>query len=76
MAQVTIYLDDDLENKIRKAAQSMNISVSKWIAGNIADKVNNEWPLSVREAAGTWNDMPPLEEIRAQETTDSTREKL
>jgi len=32
MSQVTIYLDDELEYKMRKAAEAKNLSKSRWIA--------------------------------------------
>ncbi len=37
MGQITIYLDDDTENKLKKVAKSNRLSVSKWIAGLIEE---------------------------------------
>ena len=34
IGQVTIYLDNDTENKLKKAAKSSHLSVSKWVATN------------------------------------------
>ena len=31
MGQVTIYLDNETENKLKKAARSSHLSVSKWV---------------------------------------------
>ena len=47
MSQVTIYLDKDVEVKLKAAAKSNNLSVSKWIAGIIKEKIATEpgWPL-------------------------------
>lgn len=33
MGQVTIYLDDETEQKMTANARAMNLSKSKWIAG-------------------------------------------
>ena len=76
MGQVTIYLDDELETKMRAAAKSMHLSQSKWIAGLIEKKVNKEWSESVKNLAGAWSNFPTLEEIRSSRKEDSEREEL
>ena len=74
MGQVTIYLDDDLEAKMRKAAKSLNVSQSKWIAALIKAKIDNEWTNAVKELAGAWQDLPTISEIRNQNGDDAPRE--
>ena len=76
MGQVTIYLEDNIEAKMRSAAKSMNISQSKWIANIIKEKVVDEWPESVRNLAGAWKDLPSIEEIRSNPDRDVLRETL
>lgn len=76
MGQVTIYLDDDLEAKMVAEAKARKLSKSKWIATVISEKLINEWPLAVRESAGSWDDFPALEEIRGEIDTDIERESL
>ena len=76
MGQVTIYLDDELETKMRSAAKSMHLSQSKWIASLIEKKVNKEWSESVKNLAGAWGNFPTLEEIRNARKEDSQREEL
>ena len=77
MGQVTIYLDNETENKLKKAAKSSHLSVSKWIAGIIKEKIMTEWPQDVVELAGSWKeDFPTLEEIRSNIGHDSMREDL
>jgi predicted transcriptional regulator len=76
MSQVTIYLDDELENKMRAAAEAMNLSKSRWIAALIEEKLKNEWPASVIALAGAWEDFPTLEEIRSTTGVDSERIEL
>ena len=76
MGQVTIYLEDEIERKMRAAAKTMNMPQSKWIAGVIKEKLIDEWPDSVKELAGAWSDFPSLEEIRDTETSDAPREEL
>ncbi len=76
MGQVTIYLEDEVENKMRSSAKSMSLSQSKWIANLIKEKVANEWPESVTRLAGAWKDLPTSEEIRGSVGADAVREDL
>lgn len=76
MGQVTIYLEDDVEEKMRSSAKATGLSQSKWVANLIKERVMREWPDSVRHLAGAWKDLPTLEEIRATNTPDSPREDL
>ncbi len=76
MGQVTIYLEEDIELKMVDAAKSAHLSKSKWIARLIHEKVTNEWPQSVVELAGSWEDFPSIGDIRANEGKDANREVL
>jgi len=77
MGQVTIYLDNETENKLKRAAKSNHVSVSKWIANIIKEQVKTEWPKDIAKLAGCWQDkFPSLGEIRSTEGQDSIREEL
>jgi hypothetical protein len=76
MGQVTIYLEAEIEAKMRKAAKSMNLSQSKWISTLIMEKVADEWPESVLKLAGAWSDLPTAEEMRSTQGFDTVREEL
>ena len=76
MGQVTIYLEDELEAKMVAEAKARRLSKSKWIATVIREKLVDEWPPAVREAAGSWDDFPELEEIRGEVPADVQRERL
>ncbi len=77
MGQVTIYLGNDTENKLKKAAKSSHLSVSKWVAGIIEEKITTEWPQDVIKLAGSWkDDFPSIEEIRSSADHDYPREEL
>lgn len=58
MPQVTIYLDDDTEARMRAAAQAEGIPVSRWIARLVQERTRTEWPAHVRDLAGAWPDLP------------------
>ena len=76
MGQVTIYLEEDIEHKMVVAAQSAHLSKSKWIAKLIQDKVATEWPQSVIGFAGSWEDFPSIDKIRANIGKDAERESI
>jgi len=76
MAQVTIYISNDLESQIKAMASSLNISISKFISTLLEQKVQNEWSYSSRKLAGSWDDFPTLQEIRANQGQDAQREEF
>lgn len=76
MSQVTIYLDEDTDRRMRKAARQAGLSRSQWLARLIREKTLNEWPDEVREAAGSWGDFPDIDELRQGQKTDLPRESL
>ena len=77
MGQVTIYLDNETERKLKEAAKSSHISVSKWVAGVIEEKITTKWPEDVVNLPGSWkDDFPTIEEIRSGVDHDSPREGL
>ncbi len=76
MSQVTIYLDDETDRRMRKAAEEAGLSRSQWLAHLIREKTRNKWSDEVREAAGSWNDFPDAEVLRGALGDDLSRETL
>jgi len=76
MAQVTLYLDDEISETVRQAAKAAGRSMSQWVSEAIKARIASEWPAAVRELAGAWPDMPTLEEIRLPRAADAEREAL
>lgn len=76
MGQVTIYLDDETEQKMVANARAMNLSKSKWIANVIREKLVDEWPDTVRALPGSWQDFPFIDELRVGAPADTQREPL
>jgi predicted transcriptional regulator len=74
MGRVTIYLDAEVEAKMRAAAKSLNTSLSQWIAQAIREKTADVWPESVKDIAGAWSDFPELEELRSGIGEDAPRQ--
>jgi len=44
MAQITLYLDDQTAQRIKRAARRQKISLSKWVAQRLEDRSNTKWP--------------------------------
>lgn len=77
MGQVTIYLDNNVETKMKKTAKSEHLSVSKWVARIIEEKIETEWPQDIVKLAGSWeDDFPTIEELRLNPSLDNPREAL
>ena len=76
MAQVTIYMNNNLETQIKNIANSLNISISKFISNILEQKVYNEWNSNVKQLAGSWDDFPTLDQIRDDKITDIKREEF
>ena len=56
MGQITIYLDDDTEQIVRRHVKGLDVSTSKWIAEAVRQRVRNEWPADVASLFGSWKD--------------------
>lgn len=76
MGQVTIYLDDETQERARAAARSQGVSLSKWIAERIQYGTLSDWPEHIRQLAGAWSDLPSAEELRKSQSRDAKRAKL
>ncbi len=76
MSQVTIYINNNLEEKIKKVAQSMNISISKFIANTVEQQLRDEWPDSIKQFSGSWDNFSDATEIRESQGQDVERESF
>jgi hypothetical protein len=76
MAQITIYLPDAIEHKIRKAAKAKKQSVSRWISERVTQNLDDTWPQEVLDAGGSCPDFPTVQELRAGFGPDSSRERF
>ncbi len=76
MGQVTIYIDDQTEQKMRIMVEKSGLSKSKWIAELIREKTATTWPESVIQMAGAWKDLPTAEQIRSAMGKDIPREAI
>jgi len=80
MAQIAIYIDDQLAKRLDEVVKASGRSKSKWVAQAIKRSLTDQWPEGFFELAGSWEDEGGPDEIMARirkgsETADP-REKL
>lgn len=76
MSQITIYLDPAREKRLRSVVKGAQVSLSKWLGRLIDRELSEEWPESIKNLAGAWDDFPSLDQIRKHQGKDTKREKL
>ena len=74
MGQVTIYLDDETETRMKEAAKASGVAVSRWVSELVREKTATEWPEAVRQLAGAWPDFLDAETLRSAQGQDVARE--
>ncbi len=63
MTQLAIYVDDQLAERLNKAAKASGKSKSKWVADAIKRSLQDQWPEGFFELAGSWEDDVGPDEI-------------
>lgn len=76
MAQVTLYLDEDTAERLRKAAKHAGLSRSRWLARLVQERTATEWPQDVKNLAGAWADIDSAKGLRRHAGRDSRRERF
>ena len=76
MAHLTIYLTDDVERRVRKAAKAAKVSVSRWVADRVSKSVETSWPPEFLALAGACPDFPEAGDLRKGYGEDVPRESL
>lgn len=74
MPQLNLYVDDELMEQIRRAADTADLSISRYVAQLVRRKIENEWPENFfEEVLGGWQGEPLA---RAPQGTSEEREAL
>ena len=76
MARVTLYLDEDTAERLKKAAKQAGLSRSRWLAMLVREKTATEWPQAVRQLAGAWRDLESTRGLRRRAGRDVRRERF
>ena len=70
MARVTLYLDDETNLRVRKAAKAAGLSRSRWLAELVLKETAGEWPAEVHDLAGAWPGFPEADDLRSGSARD------
>ncbi|MAD75536.1 MAG: CopG family transcriptional regulator [Rheinheimera sp.] len=76
MTRITIKLDDELIQQVKQAAAEVKMTQNQWLASLIQQRLANNWPQVVRDMAGSWQEFPQQEELRAALGEDKLRDSL
>ena len=74
MARLTVYLSDEIEERVRTLAQAEGVSINKWISSQISRAARASWSPEFLAAAGADPDFPDPRPTRFG--ADAFREKL
>ena len=74
MAQITLYIDDATQAKLREAAAERKVSQSQFVADLIRRATVNAWPPEALALFGSMPDFPLAEELRAGLPPDPERD--
>lgn len=73
MAQVTLYIDDATQARLRAAALSRRVSQSQFVAELVRQATESTWPDAVLALAGSAPDFPDAQALRVALAEDTTR---
>ena len=76
MAQITLYIDDATQARLRAAALSRQVSQSQFVADLVRRATEATWPDEVLALAGSMPDFPHAESLRSSTVKDATRVRL
>lgn len=74
MAQLTLYIDDATQAKLREAAAQRKVSQSQFVADLIRRETDSVWPAAALALMGSMPDFPLAEELRAGLPPDAERD--
>ena len=73
MAQITLYLDDSLQARLKESAARQQVSQSQFVADLIRQAVQDHWPDEVLALDGSVQDFPLADALRSSPGTDAPR---
>jgi hypothetical protein len=73
MGQVTLYMDDETQTRLKTAARAEGVSVSRWLTRLARRELDERWPDAVVASIGAWPDFPLADAIRDDAGDDVER---
>ena len=68
-----MYLDEETEQAMRRAAERAGLPYSRWVAGLIRAAARETWPEDFLSLSGSLPDAPLANDIRATDLPDLLR---
>ncbi len=66
MSQLAIYIEEQLAERLDKAAKASGKSKSKWVVDAITRSLQDQWPKGFFDLAGSWEDDVGPDEIMSR----------
>lgn len=63
MAQLAIYIEEQLAERLEKAVRASGKSKSRWVTDVIKSALQDQWPEDFFKLAGSWEDDAGPDEI-------------
>ncbi|MFH1288794.1 MAG: toxin-antitoxin system, antitoxin component [bacterium] len=76
MPQISLYIDQDILDKIEKIADIEHLSISKWVNKKVKNALNNNWPDNYFNLYGSINDNKFIKPKGLLFKNDIKREKV
>jgi hypothetical protein len=73
MAQITLYIDEATQTRLREASARRQVSQSQFVAELIRQSTASDWPAEVLALAGSVPEFPHADELRAGQPADAER---
>jgi hypothetical protein len=74
VAQITLYIDDTTQARLREAAARRGVSQSQFVSELIRRAIDERWPEEVMALAGSVHDFPDASSLRSGAAADSPRQ--
>lgn len=74
MAQITLYIDEATQARLREAAAQRKVSQSQFVADLIRRETESTWPPAALALMGSIPDFPLADELRAGLPPDAERD--
>lgn len=76
MPQVSLYMNDQVYARVRRAADMEQLSVSKWVARTVEKSLSEKWPNDFEDLFGSIGDETFAAPDRHAMVADAPRESL
>jgi len=76
MPQISLYIDAETMQKVRKAAKMEDVSISSWVGKQVEKSLKADYPAEFKNLFGSINDESFTEPQQLSTEADAPREKF